>query len=101
VGCARAAWILAAAMTTLDKGLGMTHEHANLPDEPEMSHPLLSHVIECNIRPIILLFAIPSLSYSASHKRVSGGNADKIYCACAVQSVILTWAVSSHILWSY
>ena len=27
----------------------MTHEHANLPDEPDMTHPLLSHVIERNI----------------------------------------------------
>jgi hypothetical protein len=43
----------------------MIHEHANLPGEPEMSHPLLSHVIECNIRTIILLFVLSSLLYSA------------------------------------
>jgi len=24
----------------------MTHEHANIPDEPEVAHALLSHVIE-------------------------------------------------------
>ena len=33
----------------------MTHEPANLPNEPEVPHPLLSHVIERNIRTITRL----------------------------------------------
>jgi len=33
----------------------MTHEHANIPDEPEVAHALLSHVIERNIRTITRL----------------------------------------------
>ena len=33
----------------------MTHEPANLPEEPEMVHPLLAHVIERNIRTITRL----------------------------------------------
>jgi len=33
----------------------MTPEHTNLPDEPDMTHPLLSHVIERNIRTITRL----------------------------------------------
>ena len=33
----------------------MTHEPANFPDEPEVTHPLLSHVMERNIRTITRL----------------------------------------------
>ena len=46
-----------------DQGLRLTHEHANLPDVPEMTHPLLSHVMERNIR------TITRLRLRAAHER--------------------------------
>ena len=33
----------------------MPHEHSNIPDEPKRAHPLLSHVMERNIRTITRL----------------------------------------------
>ena len=33
----------------------MPHEHSNIPDEPQRAHPLLSHVLERNIRTITRL----------------------------------------------
>ena len=33
----------------------MTHEHSPIPEEPEVVHPLLSHVIERNIRAVTRL----------------------------------------------
>jgi uncharacterized membrane protein len=42
-------------MITLNKSLRMTHEHMNIPNEPEVPHPLLSYVIERNIRTITRL----------------------------------------------
>ena len=38
-----------------DEGLRMTHEHVNLPEEPEETPPLLSHIMERNIRTITRL----------------------------------------------
>jgi len=40
---------------TPQQALSMTHEHANIPDVPEMPRALLSHVMECNIRTITRL----------------------------------------------
>ena len=42
-------------MITLDKGLRMAPEHSHIPEEPEVASPLLSHVIERNIRTITRL----------------------------------------------
>jgi uncharacterized membrane protein len=47
--------VSSAVKTLPEKGQRMTPEHTNLPDEPEMTHPLLSHVIERNIRTITRL----------------------------------------------
>jgi uncharacterized membrane protein len=47
--------VSSAVKTLPEKGQCMTPEHTNLPDEPEMAHPLLSHVIERNIRTITRL----------------------------------------------
>jgi uncharacterized membrane protein len=38
-----------------NEGSNMTHEPSHIPEEPEMTHPLLSHVIERNIRTIMRL----------------------------------------------
>jgi uncharacterized membrane protein len=47
--------IPSAVITTRTKGPNMTHEHSPIPEEPEVAHPLLSHVIERNIRTITRL----------------------------------------------
>jgi uncharacterized membrane protein len=47
--------VSSAVKTLAEKGQRMTPEHTNLPDEPEVTHPLLSHVIERNIRTITRL----------------------------------------------
>ena len=76
-------------MTTLDKGLRMTHEHANLLDEPEVVHPLLSHVIERNIR------TITRLRLQTAHERtVQERLADAITSFSGSMSFVYL-----HILW--
>ena len=46
---------LAAGLLHPDKDLSMPHENAHRPEEPEGTHPLLSHIMERNIRTITRL----------------------------------------------
>ena len=80
----------------------MTHEHSHIPEEPEVPHPLLSHVIERNIR------TITRLRLQTAHERQARPPCRCYYLlfgqyALCVHPYLLVWRLAprEHRLWGY